>query len=271
MVRLKGRLRTSTIAGWLSLCAAGCDVGPTAVETPWAFEVMVDEADRVPTGGPIRVALDRRLSPWSVDRNTVSLSSGAVGEFVFPWFDPLTSQLVVELTRPLLPATAYVLTLAGLEDLDGFELDAPKRILIISSAMSTEIPAPLSAVRFSDVSGLLLSRCAGGTCHSLADRAGNLVLEGAHGVAETAVGRPSPQSSSGRDLPGLRASGLIDLPVIDGVGASSSASFSYLIYKVLGDEHTLGEAMPPPATGDPLTADELGLIARWIRTGAALE
>lgn len=264
-------LQASTVLGWLGLCVAGCDVGPTSVERPWALDVVLDEAERVPTGGPIRVALDRRLSPWSIDRGTVGLSSGAVGEFVFPWFDPLTNELVVELTRPMLANTAYVLTLGGLQDLDGFALDTPKRILIVSSAMPTDLPPPVTRVGFSEVSELFVARCAGASCHGAAEGAAELVLEGARGIAATAKGRLSPQSSSGRELPESRAAGLVDLAIIDDEGASSSVSFSYLIYKVLGDQHVLGERMPPPSTGDSLASDELALIARWIRTGAALE
>ncbi len=253
-------------------CIVACDVVDAAGGSAWSIEPVTDTAGHVATGGPIRFAFDRRLSPWSVDRNTVVLSSGTVGEFVFPWFDPLSNELVIELTRPLLPDTRYVLTLSGVEDLDGEILASPRQILFASSPVVTDLPEAPPPVRFQDVRDLLVTRCAGSDCHSTADRAGHLVLEDALGIAATARGKPSRQVSSVQAQgDAARGAGLVNLSVISDEGASSSVSFSYLIYKVLGDPHVLGEVMPPPATRAPLTSDELGLIARWIRTGAALE
>jgi mono/diheme cytochrome c family protein len=41
---------------------------------------------------------------------------------------------------------------------------------------------------------------------------------------------------------------------------------SYLMYKVLADDHIRGEPMPP--SGPRLDAEELELLASWIRSGA---
>lgn len=250
-------------------CASGCDAGAERSLRAWQLEVSADESGSSSRFGPIEVEFDRRLSPWSVDRSSVRLRSGAVGEFVFPSFDPIRRTLIVELTRPLLADTSYVLTLVELIDLDGETL-SPSRELVVRAVDANEPPLP-APFQLAAVLEIFVSRCANAGCHDATERAADVVLDGPRGLRDTVLGRRSPQMASSSTLAEGTASGLIDLPIVDATGTSQSASRSYLLYKVLADPHVLGERMPPPAAGSPLSTDEATLIARWIRAGAPLE
>jgi len=256
------------VAGLLSFIAA-CDVGAAASDDPWEIRVLTGADGAVSRFGPLRLQLDRRLSSWSVDRGSVRVSSGTVGESVFPSFDPLLSQLVLDLARPLFAETSYVVSLTGLIDLDGAPLDPPRQILLRTA--DGDIPSTSDPVPFASVSALLSLRCATVGCHTADARAAGLVLGDADGIRETALGQPSLQVDSPNAAFNADASGLIELPIIDGAGAPTSVARSYLIYKLLGDPHVLGERMPPPPDGKPLTPDEMQLVARWIASGASLE
>jgi hypothetical protein len=77
--------------------------------------------------------------------------------------------------------------------------------------------------------------------------------------------------ASFNQLAPIAAAGLIDLPIVDAQGTSQSVSRSYLVYKMLGDPHVLGEAMPPEGTVEPPSADQIVSVTHWIRHGASLE
>lgn len=248
---------------------ASCDFSAARDTRPWQLEVQVDADGRVPAVGPLRIALDRRLSPWSVDRASVSLTSGNVGEWTFPSTDPTRNELVIELARPLLPETSYVITLRALEALDGRVLAADRQLLVTSND-ETELPPRPTFGEAAQVLELLRARCAGSGCHDATSRASGLVLDGPDGIAETAIGQPATEVALNVGID-ARATGLWGLPIIAANGQSTSVGFSYLIYKVLGDPRVLGEVMPPPAVGAALSAEEVELLARWIRAGAPLE
>lgn len=221
----------------------------------------------IPRAGPIRIRVDRRVSPGSVSRNTVRLSSGTVNEFVFPSFDPVRSELLIELSRPLAVGAFYVLRLSDLIDLDGSALTSPVQFLF--KVVAVDLPAePEPVKRPSEIVALLAVRCAAGGCHSDSVHAAGLILSTADAIARTALAAPSQQSGS-LELAG--ASGLTGLPIVDADRSPASPSRSYLIYKLLGDSHILGEAMPPPSNDEPLSSAEIMDISRWIAAGSPLE
>lgn len=249
------------------LCA--CDVAADHASKSWDV-TLADAADGtrdVSRHSAIRLQFDRRLSPWSVGRSSISVVSGDIGEFVFPSFDPVTQQLSIRPARSLIAGLNYVVTLDGLVDLDGNALAEPMRLLV--RAADIEPPPAREPVTFAEVAPLLTQRCASAACHDANTRAGAVDLSSADAIAETVRDRPSLQAASpnvGNHQ--LASSGLFDLPVVDGQGTPASVSRSYLIYKVLGDPHVLGEAMPPDAA---LDANDIALLADWIATGAALD
>jgi hypothetical protein len=250
-------------------CVFGCDVGGHVDADPWAIRLLTSADDTVPRWGPIRFQLDRSVSSWSVDRGSVHLSSGTVVEFVLPWFDPLTDQLVVDLARPMLPDAWYVARLSGLSDLDGVFLEPATQILLRAAEADPPVRPEVASVEA--VMTLLAARCAGNGCHDSTTRAAGVDLGDRGGIGATALGRQSLQAASPNAAVDPDASGLLELPIIDDAGESTSVSRSYLVYKVLGDPHVLGERMPPPSAGPALSADDMQLLARWIMTGAPLK
>lgn len=251
---------------FLAALVGGCDVPPDGDASDWNVELLTPEA--VPSWGPVRVQFDRRLSPWSVDRNSARLTSGAVGEFVFPAFDPATNQLNLELTRPMLVGANHVVTLVDLVDLDGNALDEPLQLLL--SPVASE-RAPIAIPEVAEVLDIFAAHCASDSCHGSAEPAAGLDLASNEGLGRTAIGHPALQVASFNQLAPIAAAGLIDLPIVDAQGTSQSASRSYLVYKMLGDPHVLGEAMPPGGVGDRLSADQIAVVTNWIRHGAPLE
>lgn len=268
----RGRLVDRIARLSFALCLAvalGCDVGASVDPRPWDIRLLAQADGSVSRWGPVRFQLDRPVSSYSVDRGSVRLSSGAVVEFVSLWFDPLTDQLVLDLSRPLLVDASYVARLAGLADLDGAWLDPPQQLLV--RPVDSDRPVPAEAVSFDSVLPILMLRCAGSGCHDAGARAADLVLSDAAGIRDTALGHTSRQVDSPNAAADPDAAGLIELPIIDSAGVSTSVSRSYLIYKVLGDPHVLGERMPPESAGPALSADDTQLLARWIMAGAPLE
>lgn len=248
---------------------AGCDLGSPDSEEAWQVEVVSEPDGSISRFGPILVETGRQLSPWSVDRGTVRLTSASVGELVFPAFDPIAERLEIDLARPLLEDTSYLLRLEGLRDLDGTALTEPIQLLLhASDASRVEAREPVQLER---VLTLLKSRCADGGCHDAKSRASGLVLDSVAGIRTTALDTVSSQSLSPSRVPERRGEGLVDLAIVDSQGGTAGVSRSYLIYKVLGDTHALGEAMPPARAGPPLTDEETDLLASWIADGAALE
>ena len=237
---------------------------------------MIDGGDdgepsiTIPRWGPIRVQVDRRLSPASVSRTTVRLVSGTVGEFVFPSFDPVRGELLIELSRPLAVGAFYALSLSDLVDLDGTALGSPVQFLFkVVPADAPTAPDPM--VRPAEVVAMLANRCATGGCHDTSVHAASLVLDSSDGIALTALGMPSRQAVSPGATARAGSPGLVGLSIVDPERSSASPSRSYLIYKALGDSHVLGEAMPPPSHSGPLTQADLLDISRWIAAGSPLE
>lgn len=250
----------------LAVLVVGCDIAPASDTHGWNVELLNPRA--APSWGPVQVQFDRRLSPSSVGRNSVRLTSGPVSEFLFPSFDPVTNQLNLELTRPMLVGASYVVTLVDLVDLDGTALDEPLQLLL--SPVASE-PEPIPSPEVAEVLNVFAEHCASASCHGSAEPAAGLDLESSEGLARTAIGHPASQVASFNQLAPIAAAGLIDLPIVDAQGTSQSASRSYLVYKMLGDPHVLGEAMPPPGLGEPPSSDQIALVTNWIRHGAPLE
>jgi len=250
----------------LAVLVGGCDVTPDGEARGWNVELL--NAEAAPSWGPVQVQFDRRLSPWSVSRSSARLTSGSVGEFVFPAFDPVANQLNLELTRPMLVDANYVVTLVDLVDLDGDTLGEPLQLLLSPVAGERQ---PVTTPEVAAVLNIFAEHCASASCHGAGEPAAGLDLQSSEGLRRTAIGHPSLQVASFNQLAPIAAAGLIDLPIIDAQGTSQSASRSYLVYKMLGDPHVLGETMPPEGTVERPSADQIALVASWIRHGASLE
>jgi hypothetical protein len=168
----------------------------------------------------------------------------------------------------MLVGANYVVTLVDLVDLDGNALDEPLQLLLSPVASERE---PIAIPDVAQVLDVFAEHCASASCHGSTEPAAGLDLASTEGLGRTAIGRPASQVASFNQLAPLAAAGLIDLPIVDAQGTSQSASRSYLVYKMLGDPHVLGEAMPPQGEGEPPSAVQIALVANWIRHGAPLE
>ena len=114
---------------------------------------------------------------------------------------------------------------------------------------------------------LLRVRCASSGCHAAPLPAAGLDLGNARGIEATVT-----RMSGELELEGVAAqgaAGALWLPatrIVDVTAGIGDPARSYLMYKVLGDSHIVGERMPP--TGPRLSANELALLAAWIELGA---
>jgi hypothetical protein len=189
--------------------------------------------------------------------------------FLATRFDPVARILHAEpfTGRPLEPNVVYRLQVAGVEDLDGRAMAEPVEIQFETGAVEGPLPEPPEPVSWATVSPILTAHCTGAGCHGPSRAALGLDLSNGPAVRETALGVPSTQVASGS--PGAEgvagARGLVGLPIVDAQVDRGRPETSYLVYKVLGDPHILGDPMPPDA---PLSGASIRRLTGWIAGGA---
>ncbi|MFK7984507.1 MAG: Ig-like domain-containing protein [Sandaracinaceae bacterium] len=251
----------------------GCDLPIEANPTAGPAVLASDPADGDPDverSGAYTVWFDRPILPRDVHRGRVMVASGGRGVFLSPVFDPVERSLhLVNLGSPLDPEVRYRLRVSGIRDLDGFVMAEPYEIAFdTGTAIQETAPA---AVAYADVEPILAT-CAAEGCHRPPDAVLGLDLSSPAGIRDTAINVLAEQTRVGtqsgalyRSVTGLR--GLARLDVTGGVGRPSR---SYLLYKVIGDPHVVGDRMPPgPAPA--LDAAALSLLSRWIFQGASTD
>lgn len=256
----------------LAALALGCDIppelpaadGPRVVASdPQAGDQGVDRAVT------IRVFVDRPLLPRDVHRGTVSVRSGERSAYVAPYFDPIDGAIVIaNLGEPLDPSVVWRARVEGVRDLDRHAMAEPWEAAFRTGEQADgEVPPP--PPRFADVAPILSGRCAERGCHGGDAPALGLDLSSAEAARRTAIGVPAEQARTGAqgDRAWHGSSTLTGLARVDVVGGVGRPAFSYLVYKVIGDPHTIGDRMPPSDRA-PLDAAELRLLSRWILAGA---
>lgn len=231
-----------------------------------------DGADSVPRQGPIMIGLDRLIKPRTASRATVRLVSGSIQERLSVRFDPI-DQIVIAAPfadAPLEPEVTYRLIVEDLRDLDDGLMDETFTIAF-RTGRDPGPPYEPPEAGWSDVEPIFERGCSQAHCHSVDGPALGLDLSSPEGVRSTALGVVSGQLPGGTaGIEGARgALALSSLAIIDVAASGGRPQTSYLIYKVLGDPHILGDPMPPPdGPSAPLTQRELSLLASWILTGA---
>jgi hypothetical protein len=100
-----------------------------------------------------------------------------------------------------------------------------------------------------------------------------LDLSSAGGVRATAIAVASRELADAPSAAGATRGGLGGMPRIAAYGTTGSPETSYLVYKLLGDPHIVGDRMPPPGDAGVggLDASAIERIARWISGGAPTE
>jgi hypothetical protein len=221
------------------------------------------------------VELDRRVSPQSVHRGAVQISSGEIFSWLYLYFEPVSSRIVVGLyaDRPLEPFVSYRLLVQDLVDFDGNV--QPERYQVLfrtGSRLEESIPWP--SVSWSGIEAVFKRSCARANCHTGSTPALGLDLSSAKGIQQTAIGVRSNElpmnnisAEGARGLFSFSGFQIIDVGISNGRPASS-----YMMYKVLGDSHIVGYAMPPSDSDLPqLERDELEAMSTWILYGASTE
>lgn len=258
----------------LVFALSACDVpyapvadGPRVVDTyPRA------DAETVSRRLRISVRFDRALLPGSIDASSVRLVSGDRGFALSRHFDPVSRTLTLQTTSsaPLQPELRYRVILDGVRDLEG---RAGERLeLAFRTGTDETPPPPLPRPSFAQVAPIFTTRCASAGCHGGDTPVLGLDLSSAAGIAASAIARPSVETGEA-PRPGARLPGLAGMRRVEVAGDLGFPEQSYLVYKIIGDPHVVGEAMPPASDGGVggLSYDEAQQIADWIRAGAPTE
>lgn len=223
--------------------------GPELIDA--AAESSAAGMSRRPT---LWATFDRALLPITVHGGNIQLLSGA-------------SRIALDLEHGLLaPQITATLTSA--------QGQGPIEVAFRTEAAEPSPAAAVDEVGWSDVSSIFSQQCAGAGCHQGPQPAMGLDLATAQGVRDTAVGRMSRQyyrSTAGSE----GSAGLIrltDLRIVDVLAGKGRPTRSYMMYKIVGDSHILGQRMPPrSADREPLSTLEQSTIQAWIFAGAPTE
>lgn len=216
------------------------------------------ELDRRPL---LRVFYDRPIAPSAFTRASASLESGPSRVYLSLEVDPVNNALLATPFggRVLEPHIEYFFLVDGVRDLDGVLAEPIETSFVTGDAV--EGPPLLELATFDEAIAIFRRSCVDG-CHGGASPDQGLDLSNAEGIRRTALGIPATQTG-GRLTYGSR--GLAGMALVEVLGGRGRPAASYLVYKMLGDPHILGERMPPDGAS---SREEIARIAAWIRAGA---
>lgn len=257
-----------------ALVLAACDVpSAPAVDGPRVLRTHpAADAEGVSRRARVSVVFDRALLPRSIDASTVRLVSGDRSFALTRHFDPVSRTLTLEPSSSavLQPELRYRIILDGLRDLEG---RAGERLeLAFRTGTDETPPAPLPRPGFAQVAPIFAARCASASCHGGDTPVLGLDLSSGAAIAATAIARPSVETGEA-PLPGARLPGLAGMRRIEVAADLGFPEQSYLVFKIIGDPHVVGEPMPPGGDGGVagLSYEEAQQISDWIRAGAPTE
>lgn len=216
---------------------------------------------------------DRSLLPATVHGGNIQLQSGETAVVLAIQLGLLAPQVRAHVAngQPLAPNVLYRWQIANLWDLDKGHMPTPIEVVFRTGEEEPVPPEPVPTVTWADVEPIFLTHCALSGCHQNSQSPLGLDLSSKERVRETAVGVMSHQYYRSTVGPEGSAglSRLSDLRIVDVVAGQGQPSRSYLMYKVVGDSHILGEPMPPPSAGHmPVSEAEQASIQAWIVAGA---
>ncbi|MEM9073868.1 MAG: hypothetical protein AAGE52_35580 [Myxococcota bacterium] len=174
-------------------------------------------------------------------------------------YDPVRGEAIAVPTSTLVEGVVYRLQAEGFRDLDGIEAE-PARIEFVTGA-NADGTYEVGTTSWEDVREFFSTRCASAGCHTGEAPPLGLDFSSAEGVERTALGTIAVQTGGREEFP-IR--GLRGFPIVDVIAGGGRPSTSYLIYKMLGDEHIQGDPMPPEGAD----LREIELVADWILAGA---
>jgi hypothetical protein len=255
--RGRGRVVRSTaqLAALASLIGIlGCTLEPGIAERAPAQILRTTPASGerdVAVNASISFWFDRPMEPASFSEQTIVLQSREVKQSGRISYDPLEQRLTFTPKGVFRRDLAYdaVLEHSRLRDLRHGVRVEPATVTFVTGNLEQTVEQPPAVEFDAEILPVFRSACAG--CHSGPRAAGGLDLDTADGVAGTAIGQRTVLGWSG--WPRIEA---------------YSAAWSYLVYKLLGEETVSGVEMPP---GGLLDRAGVALIIRWIDEGAKVD
>jgi hypothetical protein len=254
----------------------GCDLGTADPSSPLSPPTILELEPAAsdggvgthPVGAPLRFRVDRLLSPRSVSRATVSVTSGPFSVYGGVRYDPVRREVQFTPNAPdLRMGLRYVFRVStGLRAWDGAALSNAVEVPFVPGGRAMPLPRRTPGF-LTEVVPLLRARCGDPRCHGGAAPTMGLDLSSPDGVARTAIGVVARETANGRNAPDYtdpRWGALLRVDPGDAAG-QGRPEYSYLVYKLLGDGPVLGARMPP---GAPLDPAETALLADWIAAGA---
>jgi hypothetical protein len=270
------RARTTALLLFSLVLASGpgCDLPPEAAhDGPRVIGVEPVAGTPLDRAASIRLWTDRRVDPASLDGAGIALGSGDVQVGLFLEADPVGPSVLVTPMWSLEPDVDYTLRVSGLRDLDGHV--GPDEMPVVLHTGWAERGDPVVPPPDWGTIRNILGGCAGGGCHG---------RDAASGIAPV-LGLELADPTSDAHTAELVRTTLLDVPAVEvdpavrGMSRASSRALSgmrrvavgdpsrsYVIYKLLGDEHIVGSPMPRFTNG--LDLADVELVARWIRAGA---
>jgi len=236
----------------LLVAASACTIEPADTEHA-SPRVVATSPEHMAADNPRNVLLsfwfDLPLDPASIRTDAIELTSGAVRQGGTVRYDPLERRLVFTPDGTFRHDLAYDAHLSGdLRDLRHGSHVEPMVLTFLTNDQITNQPEPELPSFARGVAPLLLGRCA--SCHGPVAPPLDLDLSSASAIEITAVAH--------------RANGWPGWPRIE----PGAAAWSYLVYKIIGEDTVRGEPMPPDA---PLSTGELRTILDWIDGGAKVD
>ncbi|MCB9667419.1 MAG: Ig-like domain-containing protein [Myxococcales bacterium] len=244
--------------------------GPELLTTIPAFGQ--DQVSRLPR---LSATFDGPLLPATVHGGNIQLRSGEATIPLTLTLGVLAPQIEARMSSqlPLSANTTYHWQIKDLWDLDGDRMGEMWEVIFrTGNREAASFPEP-EAPGWGDVQPILTAHCAFSRCHRGPKAALGLDLSTAEAVRDTAIGVNSKQyyRSSIDAEGGAGFSRLSDLRIVDVVSGKGRVGLSYLMYKIAGDRHILGERMPPASAGqEPLSFAQQAIIQAWIASGAPL-
>lgn len=266
----------------LFFLSTGCDIHPedSSIEEEWQLSSIPADGDvAVSRLAGITIELDRMVHAHTVNSNAIWITSGESVAFYRLFLEPYSRQIIVEFDpiRPLRPYTTYLLFVDFLIDLDN-NIQPESYQAFFRTGEELGEPAKKPEVQWNDIEQIFNRSCVNRTCHGADRSALGLDLSSVKGIERSAISVPSRQMSTGFSMANSTKSAFsfIGFTIIDVIESSGRPASSYMMYKILGDTHILGEPMPPPRTDSEewyeakLQAEEIKMISYWIRYGAQM-
>ncbi len=244
---------------WLG-CAPPEEVAPDAgIEPGGPFVTAVDPprgSFNVPVDKVIRVTFSDHLDSHSVARSNFKLFSGPINLWISTYYDPVRRQLVVWASKAMRKRVAWVLAMEeGVLGMDAVPI-VPGSVTRFRTGNAESDEKPYNTPSFKEeILPIFKKHCA--SCHGewAGQQLAGLRLDSDTGIIETAVG--------------VHADGWPEWYRI----APSRPGESYILYKLIGDEHAEGMRMPRTQdlneSAPMLSMSELEALSDWIAAGAS--